>query len=825
MRMAGWGLAVRIARREAVRNRGRSALIVAMIALPILGLTAADVVLRTSALDRTEVAGRALGTADLGVTRVSDGPITQTPATFLEYQTGGADAPSDPAVDAGLLPVGSQVSPLASGELTVQTQAGQRYVYATTLDSASPLTAGILTVLSGRLAGTPDEVAISPGLADAIDVGGQLTLAGGGATYTVVGIAVDPDRTRGDELFAQPGAVAFEPVDYVDPNMYTLLVGLPGDLDALLVGAALNEQGIVAQQRAWLLDPPPAAQNPGDLALMVGLATVVVGLALLQVVLLAGAAFAVGARRQRRALGLLAAAGATGRDVARTILAAGLVLGLVAAVIGVLAGMALAVPLRSAVEGWQGTLYGDWQLHWLEIAAVAALGVVTGLLAALVPARAAARQDPLRALLERPDPPRSGRRLTTFGLAVSTAGLAVTLVGTTRDEPSYLLILAGAVFVELGFVVCAPTLVSVAGRLAAPLPVPLRMALRDASRHRTRSGPAVAAVMAALAGCVAVSIFFVSQDADAERAYTPRSLPGQVTLDYFDPSDPLATLPRDTLAAVKAALPTRDIAALQAVGARCATDDCGAFLLFQQFQRSPTANVVEPLATVGGVDVLRAVLGRVDADAERALADGVLILFDPSYIRDGLASVETLTYDGAGTQTSEGSREVAALAVPTPATLANSIALMSAERAAELDLVAESAPRYLVDTTRMPTDDELDRLTQLSSNGENFSFAVETGYESPAGPALLALLGASVVVVLGATAISTGLAAADGRSDLATLAAVGASPRTRRLLATSQAAVIAFLGALLGAVAGFVPAAAIVSTLVDWPLTNPGRCS
>nr|MBA2415228.1 ABC transporter permease [Geodermatophilaceae bacterium] len=94
-------------------------------------------------------------------------------------------------------------------------------------------------------------------------------------------------------------------------------------------------------------------------------------------------------------------------------------------------------------------------------------------------------------------------------------------------------------------------------------------------------------------------------------------------------------------------------------------------------------------------------------------------------------------------------------------------------------------------------------------------------YESPAGPVLLALLGASVIVVLGATAISTGLAAADGRSDLATLAAVGASPRTRRWLAMSQAAVVAFLGALLGAVAGFVPAAAIVSTLVEWPLIVP----
>ena len=52
---------LRIARRDALRARGRSALIVAMIALPVLGLTATDVVLRSGQLDRAEVAARELG--------------------------------------------------------------------------------------------------------------------------------------------------------------------------------------------------------------------------------------------------------------------------------------------------------------------------------------------------------------------------------------------------------------------------------------------------------------------------------------------------------------------------------------------------------------------------------------------------------------------------------------------------------------------------------------------------------------------------------------------------------------------------------------------
>jgi len=724
-------------------------------------------------------------------------------------------------VEPDVVPAGSVTSPVAYGEVSVDTTGGSRSVYATTLDSTSPLTDGILTLLDGRLPRTPDEVAISPGLSEAtaVAVGGELRLADGGPAYTVVGIAVDPDRSTGDDLFAQPGAVDFEPTDYVDPSANELLVALPAGMDAITVGESLNADGIAVKQRAWLLDPPPTYQDPADLALFIGLTTITVGLALLQVVLLAGAAFAVGARRQRRALGLLAATGASGRDVGRTILAGGLVLGGIAALLGVAGGLLLAFPLRSRVEGLQGTLFGDWHVHWLEIAAVAVLGLVTGLLAALVPARAAARQDPLQALLQRPDPPRSGRRLTAFGLALSAAGLGVTVLGTSLKEPNYILILGGAVFVELGFVLCAPALVGAAGKLAAPLPVPLRMALRDASRHRGRSGPAVAAVMAALAGCVAVSIFFVSQDEDAKRAYTPSALLGQVTVNYYDETDPLAVLPDAVLAAVESSLPPSDIASWQQVGPTCPTPDCSAYLDWQP--QTAAEQFLFPTAAIGGVDVLRAILGGVNETAEEALADGKVVFLDPAFVVDGEASFQSFDFDVDGGQTTGTPGSVQAAAVRGPVAYSLSLALMSEQTAEELNLAPQSGPTYLFDTSRMPTEAEVDRLTQLSENGATFSFQVEAGYESPAGPVLLALLGASVIVVLGATAISTGLAAADGRSDLATLAAVGASPRTRRWLAMSQAAVVAFLGALLGAVAGFVPAAAIVSTLVEWPLTVP----
>lgn len=55
--------------------------------------------------------------------------------------------------------------------------------------------------------------------------------------------------------------------------------------------------------------------------------------------------------------------------------------------------------------------------------------------------------------------------------------------------------------------------------------------------------------------------------------------------------------------------------------------------------------------------------------------------------------------------------------------------------------------------------------------------------------------------------------AADGRADLSTLAAVGASPRVRRALSMSQSAVIAGIGSLLGAAAGLGGAIAVLAAL------------
>jgi putative ABC transport system permease protein len=82
------------------------------------------------------------------------------------------------------------------------------------------------------------------------------------------------------------------------------------------------------------------------------------------------------------------------------------------------------------------------------------------------------------------------------------------------------------------------------------------------------------------------------------------------------------------------------------------------------------------------------------------------------------------------------------------------------------------------------------------------------------------------VITLAAAALATGLAAADGRKDLTTLAAVGATPTLRKLLSLSQAGMIAGLGGLLGTTAGIASALALLSALnvgyaTTWPQLPP----
>ncbi|WP_436760101.1 hypothetical protein [Streptosporangium sp. V21-05] len=82
------------------------------------------------------------------------------------------------------------------------------------------------------------------------------------------------------------------------------------------------------------------------------------------------------------------------------------------------------------------------------------------------------------------------------------------------------------------------------------------------------------------------------------------------------------------------------------------------------------------------------------------------------------------------------------------------------------------------------------------------TITVERGFQDRLAATLLAFALGAAVLVLGGTFAATGLAAAEGRPDRATLAAVGATGRVQRLLVAGQAAFVSGLGVAGGVAVG-----------------------
>jgi putative ABC transport system permease protein len=200
-----------------------------------------------------------------------------------------------------------------------------------------------------------------------------------------------------------------------------------------------------------------------------------------------------------------------------------------------------------------------------------------------------------------------------------------------------------------------------------------------------------------------------------------------------------------------------------------------------------------------------------------ALRSGAVVVDDPRYLENGRITLAIRTGPGP-----DKPQTLNAAGAAMPHRLRTPVALMTEQTATSLGLTV--APQMtLATTTRLPTVAEEDRLR--SALGNAYSVFVERG--GPSGqPDLLILAIVAAVIALAAAAIATGLAATDGRADLGTLAAVGASPRVRRLLSLSQSGVIAGLGSLLGAAAGLGASTAVLAALNQgdadvWPAPVP----
>jgi putative ABC transport system permease protein len=852
--LGSWAASLRIARREAKRSRGRSLLVIAMIVLPVLGLSIGAVTYDSFRLTPQEDVGRKLGDFEAQLRWISPGPVQQD-ATGADYTASrdGEGQPPDRAKLQSLLPAGSRLVPWEPGLVTVHTRTGIAELESVASTPADPAMAGLIDLKSGRQPADPGEIALNAAAADRIGakLGGTVTLVDGTTgkerDVTVAGIVeVTASLNPTVVLVSQdPTAPGFWLVDSPGP------VGLAPVL-------ALNKVGVVVVSREVYLHPPSNGElgfnSNGDSrdAEVFSYGAMFAGLGALEIALLAGPAFAIGARHRRRELALVAANGGTPAHLRRIVLADGIVLGAIAALIGLVLGIVVAFACRGLIEEHvMLRRAGGWRVFPAGLAAIAGIAILTGLLAALVPAFSAARQNVVESLAGRSGAVRSRKRWIAVGIGLIGAGAALVAYGVVSVSSGA--VSGGLVLGELGLVLVTPALVGLVARVGRLLPVAPRIALRDTSRNRAAAAPAISAVMAAVAATVMIGVSTGSDSTLRQQQYTTIMPEGYAAVGVV-----MATTAGQQLASsaelektVRGALPVDHV--VDAYAATCAKRDAKQYCLLdldeapakqcpfhfdQQLSKADihranddprctrtnfiTASLTQQIVDDG--TALATASGATGDDLERAkrtLRDGGVVLTEADYVDNGMATLHGSRYtDGKSEPENLGTIQVPAYVLTTAK--AKALTVVSPAAVERVGLIRERFA-MIAATTRAPTQDERDAFAAGVRNlGTQYIADVQA---APGGDDLsagLLLAGLAGIVALVAAAIATGLAAVDGRNDLVTLAAVGASPGLRRRLSLSQSGVIAGLGSLLGAVAGIAGGLATVAAInqsnrQQWP--------
>jgi putative ABC transport system permease protein len=865
----GWVTALRIARREARRAKGRSALVVGLIGLPVLVLSATAATYDMFELTPEERVARELGAADAQLRWDYQGPIQQSVRGDGVMATDSIEAREGPDAEAAeieaVLPPGSTATVRYQGQVWLDTVGGTGEFAWHAFDLADPVTEGIARIVTGHAPGA-GEVALTDAAAQrlGLTVGEQLDLDH--RRFTVTGIVRFPGLPGEDPYFT-PGlhdeVVLFHP-DSMPANPWPArwLVDTPTPVTWEQV-RDLNQLGILVYSRAVVLDPPPEVDPPrhGPDPRTFQLGVVVAGLAALLVALLAAPAFAVGARRRRRELALVAAQGGTPAHLRRIVLAESVVLSLTAAAAGLLLGIAGAVAARHWV-GPQlfGALPGGYRFYPLALLGTLVFAVVAGTLAALVPAFTAAAQPVVDALAGRQGTRGFGRRWLVTGLAVVVLGTLIAGDGAWRASAP--IVLAGLVSIQLGLVLCAPALIGLVAQLGDRLPLAARIALRDTARNRSAAAPAVSAVLASVAAAVTAGVVMSSFQAQNSFESSVPYPPGTVLAGTHDGYDGVpavdvptveqmarGTLPVDRVHRLHEPVcgqePRGPTGCMVVVAVpeehRCPYQPWDPDLPFRPGQAGPLSDAEQREAsrdrrcdhprTLGmevvvddgsALPAMTDATGSELAAAAAVLRNGGAVVTNPRYLSDdGTVTLLVLHHLEAGPTTDQRITVPGHLLVDAT-DRHGAIAAPAALEAAGLG----TAPGPLVmSTTRMPTQAEQDAFTAALRQSGTWGHVGR----SPApdtDPVTLLLAAAAAVIALGAAAIATGLSTVDRRADLSTLGAVGAGPGIRRGIALSQSGVIAGLGTLLGLGAGLGTSVVVLSGLNQrfaavWPSPGP----
>lgn len=810
-----WRVAVRAAWRDLRKAKGRNALIAVMVGVPVLLTVVVSVLTASNSLTLDERLPDELGNAQAVATHVG-GDVMQDP----QAETWSASTEGDGDDTPSVAQAASELSEVTDGSISVVQRSysttvvvGDEGVRATLLaaDARKHGPAGLVVLERGQLPEANGEVMVTSALekmgaevGTSIEVGvdGQMKVVGIGR----VGVVMRQPSNLG--VLGLPGA--FEDAD--NETSYLIDQTAPVTWQAV---KKMNAAGFVVRSKDVVAHPPsPDELYPEELGVTSSTASsesalvmIAVTAIMIQIVLLAGPAFAVGVRRQRRDLALLAATGASPKQVRRMVLGQAVVIGLASCLAGAALGLAVAALIvRFSPDIIDQAAFGPFEVPWLPIAISIMLGVGASAVAAYVPARQASRQEVAAVLAGRRGILRSSRGWPVVGAILAVAGL-VGCFTLGRQAGGESFVAASTIAIVIGFVLLTPMIIGVVGRLGAALPLALRLALRDTSRQRARSAPAIAAVMAAVAGVTAFAIASSSDFEQSRREYVYEAEPGRLVVEtQADKLD-------EAIAAVGAATGSMSLIPMARAGiedpegagtyveVRSSADYRGSFRIF-----------VADAETVSQWGV------ELDTAVARALDDGKVVVADRAMMTDGIVEIGVSHgEDEASLRLPAVAADLSVAPVPQGPEPQLAAAIMTRQTARTHDIPYEVATAISANDAT-PVSRELEQAANRATQAvapDNGHASVERGFQESFTVAFFALLGFGVVAVMVGTLTATGLALSDARPDFSTLAAIGAAPRTRRRVAAAQAIVLATLGTLLGIVVGFGPGVA-----ASWPLTS-----
>lgn len=376
-----------------------------------------------------------------------------------------------------------------------------------------------LRLRTGHYPASGSQIALTPAMSQFLTapVGASVRL--GGISWQVVGLVENPAQL--DDAF---GLVTATPAGR--SARYTLLVKASHGRLAAFRATASVPGGVT-------VDTPTYYSH--DLGVLL-----VAALGMILVAVVALTAFLVLAQRRVRQLGMLAAIGATRRQVRNVTVIHGLIVG----------GIAAALGTAAAAAGWAltGTLIAQAsgrRVSWASVplwlvVTPGVMGVLTSAAAAWWPARAMARVPVVRALSNRPPEPAPARRSATVaGLAFAVGVLCLRFA----HQRNALLMIIGLAAMIGSVLLATPLAIRAVTARGSRLPATGRLAWRELGRNQSRSAAALATVTIAVG--ISVSAVVITA-ANTHPATAGNLSDGQILIHTTGTRDPALVPPHTT---------------------------------------------------------------------------------------------------------------------------------------------------------------------------------------------------------------------------------------------------------------------------------------